>query len=333
MIPMRWLARTRPVVLGVLFLAMVSTGVGCGLPKQWHDLANKMPEATSKDPAYQMLAVWEPADGVDQNGLPTRGFAGKITFFTRRQETGVRVRGDVQVSVFDDQGPVEKRGQPFHNWVFKGDAWAIHLQDSQLGPAYSVFIPYSRKGNHEAQCALQVQFTPEDGGPPLYSDTVAVVLPGKSGRKDNQPLNAGQTDKRTSLESITIPLHEKRKADLANLELGKTERNHVVAPVSELVPNHQTRSRDRSSMPSRNTLETRPGVMETLPTPPGGVAAHVLPPEPLTPEETAKPVSEYKSNFTPTSQFSQFPTPSSKPKYPAWESDSDETVGTNPSNR
>jgi hypothetical protein len=268
---------------------------------------------------------------VDPKGLPTRGFAGKIYFFTRYQETGVRVRGDVTVSVFDDQGPMEKRGQPIHNWVFKGDAWAIHLQDSQTGPTYSVFIPYSRKGNHQAQCALQVKFTPEDGGPPLYSDTVAVLLPGPLGKKDNKPLNAGPTDKRTTLQSITIPLHEKRKAHLENLELGKTERHHIVGPASELIQNPSSQA--TSQFPSSDTLETRRSVMETLPTPPRGVAPHVLPPEPLTPEETAKPVSQTRSDFTPTPQFTEFPTPSSKTDYPTWDSGTDEPQGSNPFNR
>src|SRR5690606_2996280 len=118
------------------------------------------------------------AEGIGPDNLPTRGFAGKITFFTRNQKSGVRVNGDVRVYVYDDQGPVEERGKPIHQWDFPGDAWSIHLQQSSLGPAYSVFIPYTRKGNHQALCALRVRFTPA-AGTPMYSETVAVLLPGQ----------------------------------------------------------------------------------------------------------------------------------------------------------
>src|SRR5688500_8913795 len=124
MMTARHSADPRQVIFTWLLLALLFGGTGCGLPKQWHDLANSAPEATPTEPASQTPCSWEPGEGVDRKGLRTRGFAGKITFSTRHQATGVRVRGDVQVSVFDAQGPVENRGQPIHNWVFKGDAWA-----------------------------------------------------------------------------------------------------------------------------------------------------------------------------------------------------------------
>jgi hypothetical protein len=309
MIPHRHLDRSRLIIFALLALPLAACGIGCGLPKQWHLLADKMPQASAKDPAYQMLCIWEPAEGVDPKGLPTRGFAGKITFFTRHQQTGVRVHGNVEVSVFDDQGPVEKRGQPIHNWVFEGDAWAIHLQDSSIGPSYSVFIPYSRTGNHQAQCALQVKFTSENGGAPLYSDTVAVLLPGPARKKEEQPLSADQSNKRKSLDSITIPLMEKRTADDSHAEFGKVERNHTVAPVSELYP-RQTET------------------LGTLPRPPRDVNPHVLPPEPFDQEATAKPLRSEKNPGR--ASFTQVPTAPPEPPHALLGKADDEAVGSNP---
>lgn len=332
MIPKKDFSRARRLVLGLVLLAAVCDGVGCGLPKQWHLLADKLPEATSRDPAYQMLCVWEPSEGVDEHGMPTRGFAGKITFFTRRQKTGVRVRGDVLVSVFDDQSPIEMRGQPIRNWEFLGDAWAIHLQDSQIGPAYSVFIPYSRKGTHQAQCALQVKFTPEGGGPPLHSDTVAVLLPGPPGKREHQPLNASQTDKRTSLTSITIPLHEKRKAHLESLELGKTERQHTVAPASELFQ-QQPSANLRPQLPpvGQRPWETTPEVMETLPAPPQGIAPATIPPQTWDSDAAVKPLpTEHSAR---TAEFTRVPQAPPKPKHPLLGGDEEEPAGSNPFNR
>ncbi len=323
----RNLATARKAMFALLLLATICGSVGCGLPKQWHLLADKLPEASPRDPAYQMLCIWEPAEGVGPDGLPTRGFAGKITFFTRNQATGVRVRGDMVISVFDDQSPIEDRSKPIHNWEFKGDAWAIHLQDSSIGPSYSVFIPYSRKGNHQAQCALQARFMPENGGQPLYSDTVAVLLPGPPGKKQDQPLNAGQTKKRTTLESITIPLHEKRKAYLDNLEIGKKEMHHTVAPASELIQKQPARFPRQFPTAGRATSETLPGVMETLPQPPQGVTPPAIPSQEFDLESSAKPLSPAKPV---NSAFSQFPMSS-----PQWDfgNGSDEPVGNNPFNR
>jgi hypothetical protein len=331
MIPNRHLVYSRQAVLALLLLAMVIGSVGCGLPKQWHLLADKLPEATPQDPAYQMLCIWEPAEGVGPDGLPTRGFAGKITFFTRNQATGVRVRGDMLISVFDDQSPIEERSKPIRNWEFLGDAWAIHLQDSSIGPSYSVFIPYSRKGNHQAQCALRARFTPENGKQPLYSDTVAVLLPGPPGKKQEQPLNAGQTKKRTSLQSITIPLHEKRKAHLDNLEIGKTELSHTVAPASELIQKQPARFPRQFPTPGRATLETPSSVMETLPQPPQSSTSVVMPPQTWVPDSSAKPLIPAKP--TASSTFSQVPTAPPAPRHPLLGTGSDEPVGNNPFNR
>ena len=231
------------------------------------------------------------------------------------------------ISVFDDQSPIEDRSQPIHNWEFKGDAWAIHLQDSSIGPSYSVFIPYSRKGNHQAQCALQARFTPENGAQPLYSDTVAVLLPGPPGKKQDKPLNAGQTKKRTSLESITIPLHEKRKAHLDNLEIGKTELHHTVAPASELIQKQPGRFPRQFPTPGHLASETLPSVMKTLPQPPQSVTPH-MPPQEFDLDQSAKSLSPAKPGAN--SAFSQFPMSS-----PEWDfgNDSDDSVGNNPFNR
>ena len=193
------------------------------------------PETTPDNPVIDMFCVWDIAEGQDPDGLPTRGFAGKITFFTRNIPTGVRVDGDVRIYVYDNQGPPDERNKPLHQWDFIGDAWTIHLQKSSLGPAYSVFIPYTRKGGHQANCALRVRLTPKNR-PPIYSESVAVYMPGTKSEETETALSRPQPDQRNSLESITIPLKEKQRVQFSQLNPGTAQLQHTTAPVSELPP-------------------------------------------------------------------------------------------------
>ncbi len=225
-----------------LLLAGVCCVAGCGsLPKQWLAEADKLPRATPENPVIDMLCVWNAAEGQDPEGLPTRGFAGKITFFTRDIPTGVRVDGDVRIYVHDDQGQPDEHSKPIHQWDFIGESWTIHLQKSSLGPAYSVFIPYTRNGGHQANCALRVRFTPKNG-PPVYSETVAVYMPGTKTKKADTPAAQAPPDQRSSLESITIPLKEKQRVQFSQLNPGTMQMQHTTAPVSELPPHEVIRS-------------------------------------------------------------------------------------------
>ncbi len=334
LIPARQPVFIRRTMLLLVGVVVVLGGAGCGLPAKWHRLANKMPQATPEDPAFQMLCVWEPAEGVGSDGLPTRGFAGKITFFTRGQKSGVRVNGDVRIYVYDDQSPPEDRGKPIHQWDFLGDAWAIHLQDSSLGPSYSVFIPYSRKGNHQALCALRVRLTPADGGPPVYSDTVAVLMPGTETKSD-EPVSEAP-EKRRSLETITIPLKERKQSP--EIPLGEATLNHTVAPVSELIqekphlihtPERFRKAADDEGRTSVATLPLAPP--DTLPVEPVPKAPPAAEVNPFEMAETGKTPSAEAVFSTETP--GDFPTPSKKSKHPLLENSFDLESGSNPFNR
>ncbi len=283
-------------LLAGLLLAVIVGTTGCGLPAKWQDQVDKLPQSTPEDPAVTMLCIWEPAEGIGPDHLPTRGFAGKITFFPRRRATGVRVKGDVMVSVYDDQGKPSERGKPIRQWEFLGDAWTLHLQDSKLGPSYSVFIPYTRPGNHQAQCALRVRLTPEQGMP-IYSETASVILPGPIRKRDDLPLSSSKSSKRTSLESISIPFKEKQKAEKAALfaqPLGEMKIHRVTAPASELANQPQSFQNQPIAKPAPapqvQSLSTK-NLRTTMPTPPPITTTPATVPNPLTVPASAQPIS------------------------------------------
>jgi hypothetical protein len=138
---------------------------------------HKYIEATPQNPAVEILALWQPAEGAGPNGLPTRGLAGQIMFFTRGHETPVKVNGETRIYLFDDVGTEQAQSKPIHQFKFASDVWNMQLQDSLLGPSYQVFVPYVRRDPHRVNCTLSVKFTSANA-PTIYSKMVTVTLPG-----------------------------------------------------------------------------------------------------------------------------------------------------------
>lgn len=206
---------------------------------------DRVVRATARNPAVQVLCLWQSSTGRDPEGLPCRGFAGQIIFLSGRGTTPLAVDGDVRIYVFDDQGTLEERSVP-RMWDFDSAAWNMHLTNSSLGPAYSVFIPYTRPGSQQAACTLRLRLTPKDGQP-IFSETASVILPGKkvvdsieqatdgtaarSGgniwTSDNTNLAVISDDSR-GLRKTTIPLNPKQKI--------RDEQNGMVQEAAFAVP-------------------------------------------------------------------------------------------------
>lgn len=168
----------------VLLVALVAC-TGCTTTSLFSKLTHKQKfkKATADNPAVRCLCLWEAAEGNGVDNKPSRGVSGQIFFFTRGNVSSVEVDGDVRIYVFDDQGSPEDQSQPLHQFDFKGGTWKAHLTSTQFGPAYQLFVPYSRKGYHQADLALRVRLTPPSGMP-LYSDLARVSLLGYERPKD-----------------------------------------------------------------------------------------------------------------------------------------------------
>lgn len=167
----------KPVAPLLMVWLTVCWSAGCAtLEIPW---LNRMPEASSKNPVVKILSLWEPSEGRDPNGLPCRGFAGQILFLGNRGGTPVKVHGEVSIYVFDDFGTVEEQSRPLHVFEFKGGSWDRHLKVGTLGPAYHVFVPYTRPGGYEANCSIRIKYLPADGSPVVFSDPSNLPLKGK----------------------------------------------------------------------------------------------------------------------------------------------------------
>jgi hypothetical protein len=169
-----------PVHQTVLFAAF-SLAFSCGCASTgFLSFSNKdKPVAGPKNPVVQALCLWQPAEGTGIDGKTCRGFAGQIFFFTNRGFVPAKVDGDVRVYLFDDQGSPDERVKPIHQFDFPRESWNALLHDGRLGQTYTIFIPYTRKGFHEANCSLRLRYTPHGGtAPAIFSEMVNVTLPG-----------------------------------------------------------------------------------------------------------------------------------------------------------
>lgn len=146
-------------------------------------------KATVRNPAVKVVCLWEPAEGRDPKGMPCQGFAGRVLFLNS-SSLPVSVDGDVRIYLFDDQGTVEEQSKPIHEFDFKDGSWSLHYSYGTLGPAYNVFVPYTRKKVHDATCALRLRLQPKEG-PAIFSELTSIELlsfqGGKGAFKGSQP--------------------------------------------------------------------------------------------------------------------------------------------------
>jgi hypothetical protein len=143
------------------------------------------PKASDKNPVTNIMALWQPTTGTGLDGLTCRGFAGQIFFFSHQKQLPAEVNGTIRIYVFDDQGSDEDQVKPFHQFDFSPEAWKLQFCRTKLGPTYTIFVPYTRKGPHTAQCSLRIRYTPANGAP-ISSDMVNVALPGSGGSKETE---------------------------------------------------------------------------------------------------------------------------------------------------
>ena len=137
----------------------------------------KTPKATPNNPVVRCLCLWEPGEGTGVDDKPARGVVGQIFLFTRDSVSSVAADGDVRIFTFDDQGTEDEQSIPLHQFEFLNNSFQTYLRPTQFGPAYQLFIPYSRKGRHQAELAIRVRLS-QPGAPAVFSELTKVTLVG-----------------------------------------------------------------------------------------------------------------------------------------------------------
>ncbi|MEQ9408814.1 MAG: hypothetical protein RIK87_13850 [Fuerstiella sp.] len=180
-------------------------------------------------PVAKILCLWEAAEGQGLDGLPGRGFAGQVMFFTHGDPSPMSVSGTVRIFEYTDYDPDNSDPVPAHLFTFDSGGWNAHRAEGTLGQTYNVFLPYVEKNNRHAVCALRVEFESENGRV-ISSPYTEVTLAARTTRKPtsalhrdivtssstdrsetNDPAAADQKKPEPKLESHTIKLPRQPK--------------------------------------------------------------------------------------------------------------------------
>lgn len=111
----------------------------------------------------RLVTTWTEATLSRPGETPKRGFGGRLAFFKQDSQDPVRVEGQLVVYAFDESGADPYKTEPTRRYVFPADQLAIYESPSQLGPSYSVWLPWDDRGGPEAKISLIARFEPKKG--------------------------------------------------------------------------------------------------------------------------------------------------------------------------
>ncbi|MCA9259817.1 MAG: hypothetical protein KDA61_11485, partial [Planctomycetales bacterium] len=177
----RWgVAAGAAVALAVVCLGCQSTSnSGWKFAKDWH--APKMPwsktEEIETELPQRVVATWTEAVHSRPGEKPKRGFGGRVVFFGDDPAKAVRVDGQLVVYAFDESTRADHDTAPTRRYVFPAEQFAKHESESQMGPTYSVWLPWDHVGGPSTKISLIARFEPR-GGATLLSEQTENYLPG-----------------------------------------------------------------------------------------------------------------------------------------------------------
>lgn len=171
--------RMNRLTLTLVALPLLLVATGCTSSAFLKDPGKLIGRPRIERHVSRILCLWEPSQGTGLDDKPARGFSGQIMFFGGRDESAARISGDVRILVYDNYDASIDDPEPMHTFAFDANAWDVHRSEGSLGHTYSVFIPYNQKHKNVANCGVKVEYTSPDGHR-IHSDTIEVLLPGKS---------------------------------------------------------------------------------------------------------------------------------------------------------
>ena len=141
------------------------------------------PEEEMEAAPTRMAVIWKETAVSPVGGKATRGFGGRVYFYNNANEP-VRANGELTVYAFDDSG-METRASnvPDRKYVFRAEDMDNHFSETELGPSYSIWLPWDKVGGMRKTVALMPVFKPVNGRIVQSGQSIA-VLPGKTA--DNQ---------------------------------------------------------------------------------------------------------------------------------------------------
>lgn len=116
--------------------------------------------ASESLPVVRVIGLWEEANGMDAQGSPCQGAAGRILLLNKNF-ISVRGSGNVTISLFDGTDIDAKAAIPIQTVTYDATAWSRCASFGPLGFQYQVFIPIQGDPANVGRC--EVWWTSNDG--------------------------------------------------------------------------------------------------------------------------------------------------------------------------
>lgn len=157
-----------------LTIVALLAATGCTSLPTLAMFGEQIPVADAQHPVMDMSCIWQAGEGRTPEGFPCRGFCGQMMFIAAGSRKPAIVNGSVKVYVFD-----HLQTEPLNMYEFTPQEWATFARKTNLGMTYQLFVPYTRKGSHHADCSIRICFTSADTGRSIWSQPTSIVLNGK----------------------------------------------------------------------------------------------------------------------------------------------------------
>jgi len=161
-------------MFGILMLA------GCHLrdgERNW--LGRKeAPETFDGETPKKLVAIWSSSVINELGQKATRGLGGRIYFYNDEHKP-IKVDGDLIVYVYDDSAPEgKKRKEATRKFKFSHEELASRLSMTQIGPSYSLWIPWDEVGGDKTYLSMIPVFT-DAKGQLVIGQQARHLLPGR----------------------------------------------------------------------------------------------------------------------------------------------------------
>lgn len=125
----------------------------------------------------RMMAIWTDTVLHQPQQPGVRGFGGRVYFYRGEKPDPIVVDGGLVVYAFDGDDVSASANKPEKKYVLTADQFAEHMSYTDLGPSYSVWLPWDEIGGPNRQLSLIARFEGRNGGVVL-SKPMVKLLPG-----------------------------------------------------------------------------------------------------------------------------------------------------------
>jgi hypothetical protein len=130
----------------------------------------------------RMMVVWSDTVMHQPSKPGVRGFGGRIYFYRGNETDPIPVDGKLSVYAYDGDGSVDDPTKPLKKYVFTEDQFLEHMSHTDIGPSFSIWLPWDQIGGETRQISLVTRFDGRTGGVVISKPSMK-LLPGVAAKK------------------------------------------------------------------------------------------------------------------------------------------------------